>query len=59
MNNDPIVKEVRTAREKLAARFDYDLAAIITDLQRREILLGDRLVNLRARRNSARKKVAR
>lgn len=32
---DPIVEEVRKAREEYAARFDFDLDAIITDLQRR------------------------
>jgi hypothetical protein len=33
--DDPIVQEVRQAREAYAARFNYDLAAMIADLQRR------------------------
>ncbi len=33
--DDPIVQEVRQAREAYAARFSYDLAAMIADLQRR------------------------
>ena len=35
MMGDPIVQEVRQAREAYAARFNYELAAMITDLQRR------------------------
>lgn len=35
MTNDPIVEEVRNAREAYAARFNYDLAAMVADLQRR------------------------
>ena len=35
MMDDPIVQEVRQAREAYAARFNYDLAAMIADLQRR------------------------
>jgi hypothetical protein len=33
MWNDPIVEEVRRAREEYAARFDHDLDAIFRDLQ--------------------------
>ncbi len=33
--DDPIVQEVRRAREAYAARFNYDLAAMVADLQRR------------------------
>ena len=35
MNEDPIVEEVRRAREEYADRFNYDLAAIWEDLGRR------------------------
>jgi hypothetical protein len=35
MTDDPIVQEVRQAREAYAARFNYDLAAMVADLQRR------------------------
>lgn len=33
---DPVVQEVRRIREEHAARFDYDLEAIVTDLKRTE-----------------------
>ena len=36
MNNDPIVNEVRTVRDDLARRFDYDIHAIFADLRARE-----------------------
>jgi hypothetical protein len=36
MQNDPIVEQVRKARQKYAARFNYDLKAIGQDLRRRE-----------------------
>lgn len=35
MIDDPIVQEVREARQAYAARFSYDLAAMVADLQRR------------------------
>jgi hypothetical protein len=36
MNDDPIVEEVRRAREKLARQFNYDIHAIFADLRARE-----------------------
>jgi hypothetical protein len=36
MNEDPIVAEVRRAREKLARQFDYNIHAIFADLRKRE-----------------------
>ncbi len=36
MKPDPIVDAVRKVREAHAAKFGYDLAAICTDLRRRE-----------------------
>lgn len=50
MWEDPIVAEVRRTREKLAAQFGFDVAAIFADLRRRQIALGARLVS---RRNQA------
>jgi hypothetical protein len=35
MTDDPIVQEVRQAREAYAARFNYELAAMVADLQGR------------------------
>lgn len=42
MWHDPIVEEVRKAREEYAARFDYDLKRIFTDLREREKESGRR-----------------
>ncbi len=36
MKTDPIMAEVRAARDKLAARFDYDIAAIFRHIQAEE-----------------------
>ncbi len=36
MKPDPIVDEVRKAREAHAAKFNYDLTAICTDLKKKE-----------------------
>jgi hypothetical protein len=38
--NDPIVEEVRRAREAHAARFNYDLDAIFKDIKERETKSG-------------------
>jgi len=40
---DPIVKEVRDSRHKLASRLDNDLQKIARDLILRQKQLGDRL----------------
>jgi hypothetical protein len=47
MWEDPIVSEVHQARERLAAEFHFDVAAIFADLQRRQESLGPRLVRPR------------
>lgn len=44
MWEDPIVEEVRRVRDQLAAKFDYDVAAIFADLRKQQAALGDRLV---------------
>ncbi len=44
MWKDPIVEEVRQARERHAARFDYDLAAICQDLREHQAGSGHRVV---------------
>ncbi len=36
MKDDPIVAEVRLARDRIAARFNYDLEAIAQDAKQRE-----------------------
>jgi hypothetical protein len=44
MNNDPIVEEVRKARDQHAAQFDYDLKKILEDIQKSQEQYGSRLV---------------
>lgn len=46
MTNDPIVEEVRKAREEYAKQFDFDLSAICRDLRERESRSGQPLVSL-------------
>lgn len=44
MKDDPIVAEVRKARQRHAARFNYDLDAIVAHLKREEAKHKERLV---------------
>ena len=41
-DDDPVVAEVRRAREEIAAGFDFDLRAICEDMQRRQATSGRR-----------------
>jgi hypothetical protein len=50
MPNDPIVEEVRKAREAYAAKFNYDLEAIVEDLKRQERESGRTFVSFPPRR---------
>ena len=43
--SDPIVDEVRRARDAYAARFNYDLRAIYRDLKEREKRSGRKIVS--------------
>jgi hypothetical protein len=45
MFHDPIVDEVRAIREKLAAQFDFDLAKIFADAQKRQAESGAKVVS--------------
>jgi hypothetical protein len=45
MNRDPIVEEVRAIREQLAARFDFDIGAIVADAQKRQVMSKRRIVS--------------
>jgi len=47
---DPIVEEVRQAREAYAAQFDYDLKRMFEDLQRRELEHPERLAKTEPRK---------
>ncbi len=49
MKNDPIVAEVRKAREEHAASFNYDLAAIYRDLKEQQKASGRKYVRFPAR----------
>lgn len=50
MPSDPIVDEIRAIRELRAARFGYNIRAIVKDVQQRDAS-GDReVVRLRPRR---------
>jgi len=46
---DPIVAEVRKIREKLAAKFNYDIRAICEDARKREKKSGHPIVSPRRR----------
>ena len=46
MWEDPIVKETRAARERLAAEFDHDLAALCRYLREKEREHPERIVTL-------------
>lgn len=45
MFKDPIVEEVRTARQKHAAQFNYDLRKIAEDLRAKEQQSGRKVVS--------------
>ncbi len=49
MWDDPIVADVRRAREELSARFNFDVKAIFADMRNRQKALGGRLVSRRKR----------
>ena len=53
MTHDPIVEEVRAIRERLAAKFDFDLGRIIADARSRQASSGARVVSFQTRRSSA------
>jgi hypothetical protein len=50
MIDDPIVAEVRKARDEYARRFDYDLDAICADLQQKQAQSGRKLVSFPPKR---------
>lgn len=50
MIDDPIVKEVREARERHAAQFNYDLKKIAEDLKKQEQQSGKTVVSLPPKR---------
>lgn len=44
MCDDPIVNEVREIRERLSKKHNYEIRAFFDDIQKRQALLGSRLV---------------
>ena len=46
MMKDEVVSQVRQAREQNAAKFNYDLRAIIADARKRQKSSGHRVVSL-------------
>jgi len=50
MIDDPIVAEVRNARDEYARRFDYNVDAICQDLQRKQLQPGRKIVSFSPRR---------
>jgi hypothetical protein len=53
---DPIVDEVRAARDAIAREFDYDIGRLAEALKRREAESGRKVVSLPAKRIPAIKK---
>ena len=45
MWEDPIVAEVHRIRQELAAKFDFEVNAIVADIRKRQAALGSRLVS--------------
>ncbi len=45
MLDDPIVNEVRKAREELLAAFNYDLRAYVEDVMKRQYKSGRKVVS--------------
>ena len=50
MKRDPVVEEVRKARDAYAKRFDYDLDAICRDLQAKQRLSDKKVFSLPPKR---------
>ena len=57
MKND-FLEEIWRVREKLAARYDYDLHRMVVHLQKAQADQGNRLVRRPIRRRPARKRIA-
>ena len=43
---DPIVAEVRKVKERLAAKFGNNIAAMVRDMQKREKTSGHKLISI-------------
>lgn len=54
MFEDPIVEEVRRIRDKLAARFDYNIEAIVENARKEQEASGHKTVSFPPRKAKAR-----
>ena len=52
---DPMIAEVRAARQRRADKFDFDVRAIAADARRREVGAGRKLVSFATRPNPCQK----
>ena len=52
---DPIVEKVRKVKEALAAKFNFDLHAMVRDQQQREKRYGKRLVSFVKKKPTAKR----
>jgi len=52
MTTDPIIAEVRHARDVLAAKFNYDVTAIVRDAQKRQKQSKLKVVSLKPRKGT-------
>lgn len=50
MIDDPIIEEVRKARDEYAKQFDYDLDAICRDLKKKQEQAGKKAVSFPPKR---------
>jgi hypothetical protein len=50
MPTDPIVDEIRQIRDKLAAKFNYDVIAIVRDARERQKAMKRKVVSLKPRK---------
>jgi hypothetical protein len=50
MSSDPVVDEIRAIRERLAARFNFDIDAMVKDAQQRDAAGDRKVVRLPPRR---------
>ena len=51
--HDPIVEEVRQNRDKLAAKYNYDIDAIATASRKRQENCGHKIVDLSKKKMTA------
>lgn len=49
MKKDPIIEEIRKVREQHAAKFNYNLDDIVTDLKKKEKKAKQKVVSLHAK----------